>query len=126
MYTSLVTRPAWDRHRRALGRQLGHRASVLARDLRALLPAVHFLPPAGGMHLWASLPAGADDVDVARAARQAGVIVMPGQPFFPAEPPAAHLRLTFSAASSETELHTGVQRLSGASPPLTATPGGRP
>jgi DNA-binding transcriptional MocR family regulator len=43
---------------------------------------------------------------------------MPGQPFFPAEPPAAHLRLTFSAATSETELHTGIQRLSGAAAQL--------
>ena len=114
----LLTRPGWERHLRVLGRELGHRPSVLARDLRDLLPAVRFRPPDGGMHLWAGLPAGADDIEVARAARQAGVIVMPGQPFFPAEPPAAHLRLTFSAATSETELHTGIQRLSGAAAQL--------
>jgi len=114
----LLTRPAWDRHLRELGRQLGRRASVLAQDLRTALPAVRFPTPAGGMHLWARLPAGTDDTEVARAARQAGVIVMPGQPFFPAEPPAAHLRLTFSAAASETELRAGVQRLSRAAPLL--------
>ena len=48
---------------------------------------------------------------------------MPGQPFFPAEPLAAHLRLTFSAASSETELHSGIQRLSEAAPVLALAPG---
>jgi DNA-binding transcriptional MocR family regulator len=66
------------------------------------------------MHLWARLPAGADDTEVARAARQAGVIVMPGQPFFPAEPPAPYLRLTFSAASSEADLRSGMRYLSSA------------
>lgn len=114
----LVTRPAWERHLRELGQELGLRASALARDLCTLLPAVSFASPAGGMHLWARLPAGADDTEIARAARQAGVIVMPGQPFFPAEPPAPHLRLTFSAASSETDLHSGVQRLALAAPAL--------
>jgi DNA-binding transcriptional MocR family regulator len=108
---SLVTRPAWDRHLRALGQQLGQRAQVVARDLRDLLPGVRFRPPAGGMHLWARLPPGTDDVEVARAARQAGVIIMPGQPFFPAEPPGPYLRLTFSAAGSAAELHAGLQRL---------------
>lgn len=116
---SLVTRPAWERHLDSLGRKLGHRASVLARDLDVLLPAVRFILPGGGMHLWARLPPGTDDADVASAARRAGVIVMPGQPFFPAEPPAPCLRLTFSAASSDTELHTGIQRLSAAVPALT-------
>jgi DNA-binding transcriptional MocR family regulator len=115
---SLVTRPAWDRHLRALGQQLGQRALVVAQDLQTLLPAVRFLRPAGGMHLWARLPPGADDIEVARAARQGGVIVMPGQPFFPAEPPGPYLRLTFSAASSAAELHAGMQRLAAAVPAL--------
>ena len=114
----LLTRPAWERHLRGLGQELARRASVLARDLRTLLPAVRFLSPVGGMHLWARLPAGTDDIEVARAARQAGVIIMPGHPFFPAEPPAPHLRLTFSAASSEIELRFGVQRLSEVTPLL--------
>jgi DNA-binding transcriptional MocR family regulator len=119
----LLTRPAWDRHLRELQRELSQRASVLAQDLRTLVPAARFLAPAGGMHLWASLPPGVDDIEVARAARQAGVIVMSGQPFFPAEPPSAHLRLTFSAAGSETELRTGIQRLSEVTPLLAGGSG---
>jgi DNA-binding transcriptional MocR family regulator len=117
----LLTLPGWERHLRELGRELSHRATVLARDLYSFLPAVRFLPPAGGVHLWARLPAGTDDLEVAGAARQAGVVVMPGQPFFPAEPPAPYLRLTFSAASSEAELRSGLQRLSAAAPALTKT-----
>lgn len=120
---NLLTRPAWERHLRGLAQELSRRASVLSRELRTLLPAVSYVPPAGGMHIWARLPAGTDDIDVTTAARQAGVIVMPGQPFFPAEPPAAHLRLTFSAASSDSDLRAGVQRLLQAAPALAKTPG---
>jgi DNA-binding transcriptional MocR family regulator len=117
---NLVTRPAWEEHLRELGRQLSGRSSILARELSAALPAVRFLPPAGGMHLWARLPPGSDDIEVASAARRAGVVVMPGQPFFPAEPPGPHLRLTFSAASSGADLHSGVQRLSAAAAELAS------
>jgi len=114
----LVTRPAWERHLRGLGQELHRRAAILARDLASYLPAARFLPPAGGMHLWARLPPGADDIEIAAAARRAGVIVMPGQPFFPAEPPAPHLRLTFCSTGSEADLHTGIQHLAAASPGL--------
>ncbi len=72
------------------------------------------------MHLWARLPRHLDDSEVAAAARRAGVTVMPGRPFFPAEPPAPHLRLTFSAAASEAELDEAVRRLAAAVPELTS------
>jgi len=67
-------------------------------------------------HLWARLPRGLDDVEVAAAARRGGVIVMPGRPFFPAEAPGPHLRLSFSAAATETELDVAVRRLAAAAP----------
>jgi DNA-binding transcriptional MocR family regulator len=44
---------------------------------------------------------------------------MPGRPFFPAEAPAPHLRLTFSAAADEAELDAGIRRLAAAAPELT-------
>lgn len=114
----LLTRPAWERHLRDLGRELGRRSAILAQDVQAQLPAVRFTRPGGGMHLWARLPPGTDDIEVARAARQAGVVVMPGQHFFPAEPSAPHLRLTF-CASPEAELRSGVRCLAAAAPALT-------
>ncbi|MBO0821094.1 MAG: PLP-dependent aminotransferase family protein, partial [Nocardiopsaceae bacterium] len=52
-----------------------------------------------------------DDADLAFQARRAGVIVMPGRPFFPAEPPGPFLRLTFSAAPSPARLTEAVRRL---------------
>lgn len=54
--------------------------------------------PRGGLHLWARLPDGVDEVTLARAAATGGVVVFPGRPWFPAEPPAPYLRLTYAAA----------------------------
>jgi DNA-binding transcriptional MocR family regulator len=44
------------------------------------------------------------------------VVVMPGRPFFPAEPPGPYLRLAFCGAASEAELVTAVSRLASAMP----------
>lgn len=118
----LVTRPIWHRHLRDLGRALAHRAQTLAYAISRDLGAVDVVVPGGGMHLWARLPQDADDVEVAAAARREGVIVMPGRPFFPAEAPAPHLRLTFSAAADEAELLEGIRRLATAAPQLTRAP----
>lgn len=115
----LVTRPAWSRHRRDLGRELGARAHVLGDALRERLPGLEFAVPSGGVHLWARV-AGApdgDDVELALRARRAGVVLMPGRPFFPAEPTGAFLRLTFSAAASRESLSEAVRRLATV-PPL--------
>jgi DNA-binding transcriptional MocR family regulator len=110
----LVSRPAWPRHLRNLSQALGTRAATLAGAVSGMLPAVEVRLPRGGMHLWARLPDGADDVAVAEAARRAGVVVMPGRPFFPAERPGPYLRLAFCGAASEAELVTAVSRLASA------------
>jgi DNA-binding transcriptional MocR family regulator len=110
----LVTRPVWRRHLRDLGLRLRYRAHTVADALRAELPALEFTMPDGGMHLWARLPADTDDGELTAAARREGVVVMPGRPFFPAEPPAPYLRLTFSAAASDADLRAGVTRLAAA------------
>ena len=115
----LVTSPAWERHRRSLSHSLGRRAAALRSALSRHLPAARVTPPGGGMHLWAALPPGTADLAAAEAARRNDVIVMPGQPFFPAEAPAPHLRLTFSSAADEGELDTGIRRLAAAVPELT-------
>lgn len=107
----LITRPAWNRHLTALGRALARRAQVLASAANRHLPGLDITLPGGGMHLWARLPRGTDDTELAAAARRESVIVMPGRPFFPAEPPAPYLRLTFSSAATDTELQEGIRRL---------------
>ena len=116
----LVSRPGWDRHLGELSRSLGRRARLLFQAVTDCLPAVDVVLPAGGTHLWARLPQHLDDSEAAAAARRAGVIVMPGRPFFPAEPPAPHVRLAFSAAASEAELDEAVRRLAAAVPELTS------
>src|SRR5262249_11014102 len=66
--------------------------------------------PAGGLHLWLALPDGTDDVAVSAAAAAEGVVVFPGRPWFPAEPPAPFLRLTYAAAAPEA-MDEGARRL---------------
>ena len=106
-----VSTPAWARHRRTLRSALRARREALHTALERHLPQV--VPqsvPRGGMHLWVRLPDGADDVAVATAAAAEGVIVFPGRPWFAAEPPGPHLRLTFAAAPPE-QMDEAVRRL---------------
>ncbi|MEU4240788.1 PLP-dependent aminotransferase family protein [Actinoplanes sp. NPDC026619] len=107
-----VTAPAWPRHLRHLRTALRARReallTALSRHLPSLVPAA---VPRGGLHLWARLPDGADDVATANAAATAGVIVFPGRPWFPAEPPAPHLRLTYAAAPPD-QMDEAIRRLS--------------
>ncbi|MBW8483639.1 aminotransferase-like domain-containing protein [Actinomadura parmotrematis] len=116
----LVGSPAWARHLRELRTALRGRRDALAAALARDLPGLAVNRPPGGLHLWARLPAGADDVAVTEVALRAGVLVSPGRPFFPAEPPAAHLRLTYGAAGSAAELEEGVRRLATVLPEAVA------
>ncbi|MEH1098914.1 aminotransferase-like domain-containing protein [Micromonospora sp. CPCC 205561] len=106
-----VTSPAWARHRRAVRTALrARRAALLAALRRHLPPLVPQAVPRGGLHLWARLPDGTDEVALAAAAANEGVVVFPGRPWYPAEPPAAHLRLTYAAAPPEL-MDEAVRRL---------------
>ena len=93
----VVTQPGWDRHLRGLRQQLRARRDLLVAGLAEHAPQVHLdHVPAGGLHLWARLP---DDTDLARvvgACEAAGVVVAPGTEWFPAEPTAPYLRLSFA------------------------------
>ena len=84
-------------HRAGLAQALTGRARALAGALARHAPGVAFIPPAGGMHLGPAAGR-AGRRRGGQAARWSGVAVMPGRPFFPAEPPGPYLRLTFSAA----------------------------
>jgi DNA-binding transcriptional MocR family regulator len=107
----IVSSPAWRRYRRRLRSELRMRRDALAAALARHLPSLEVTAlPAGGLHLWVALPEGTDDVAVAAAAAGEGVIVFPGRPWFPAEPPGPFLRLTYAAAAPEA-LDEGVRRL---------------
>ncbi len=97
-----VTGPGWGRHLRTLNRELRNRREALLAALERHLPSlVPVTIPRGGLHLWVRLPDGTDDTALAATAAAQGVIVFPGRPWFAAEPPAPHLRLTYAAAPAE-------------------------
>ncbi|MET8262067.1 PLP-dependent aminotransferase family protein [Micromonospora sp. NPDC005205] len=106
-----VTSPSWSRHHRALRRALRIRRDALLTALRRHLPGI--APPSiprGGMHLWVRLAAGADEAALVAAAAAEGVAVFPGRPWYAADPPAPHLRLTYAAAAPEL-MDEAVRRL---------------
>ncbi|WP_435108904.1 PLP-dependent aminotransferase family protein [Nocardiopsis synnemataformans] len=108
----LVGSPAWGRHLRAVAEGLRERRTAMAAALARELPelaAPHL--PAGGYHLWLRLPGETDETALASAALRAGVAVAPGQAYFPAEPTAPHLRLSYGGAAGTAEITEGVRRL---------------
>ncbi|MFE9609323.1 PLP-dependent aminotransferase family protein [Streptomyces sp. NPDC006012] len=108
----LVGSPAWPRHLRSLSAELTTRRTAMTAALRLRLPELA-LPhvPSGGYHLWLRLPDGADESALTAAALRAGVAVIPGRPYFSAEPPAAHIRVSFAAVSTTADITEGVRRL---------------
>lgn len=107
----VVTSSAWRRHLKRLAATLLERRDALLTSIERHLPGVAPpLAPDGGLHLWLRLPDEIDDKDLARAALQAGVLVSAGRDWFPAEPSAAFLRLTYAAAPPD-ELEAATRRL---------------
>ncbi|MFD0258023.1 PLP-dependent aminotransferase family protein [Kitasatospora indigofera] len=108
----LVGDPGWARHLRTLAAELRDRREAAVAALRRGLPGLlGTAVPAGGYHLWLRLPDGTDEAAVAAAALRAGVGVTPGRPYFAAEPPGPHLRLSYAAAESAAQVAEGVERL---------------
>jgi DNA-binding transcriptional MocR family regulator len=93
----LLGAPAWPRHLKRLRIALRERRDALVAAVERELGPGRVTPPGGGLHLWVRLDHAEDDVALAERAYRAGVKVFAGRPWFPAEPPAPHLRLTFSA-----------------------------
>jgi DNA-binding transcriptional MocR family regulator len=93
----VVTQPAWRTHLRSLRHQLAARRDLLAGALRDHAPTAHLeAVPQGGLNLWVRLP---DTTDLARLVRDCetvGVIIAPGNEWFPAEPTGPYLRLNYS------------------------------
>ncbi|QOV45670.1 aminotransferase-like domain-containing protein [Streptomyces chromofuscus] len=111
----LVGSPAWPRHLRTVSTELKARRDAMTAALGVHLPELA-LPhiPSGGYHLWLRLPDGTDESAFTAAALRAGVALAPGRPYFSAEPPAGHVRLSFAAVAGAGEITEGVRRLRGA------------
>ena len=71
---------------------------------------VHWNRPAGGMFLWARLPAGMDAVQLLPHAVDKGVAFVPGAAFYAAQPMQETLRLSFVTSTVE-QIQTGVAAL---------------
>lgn len=87
------------------------RCAALADALRARFgSSIEFSEPEGGMFLWARLRSGVDTRRLLEAARQRGVIFVPGETFYPDVPERATLRLNFTAGTP-AQLAEGAARL---------------
>ena len=93
----VVTQPGWQTHLRGLRRQLGARRDLLVAALREHAPQadVERVPP-GGLNLWVRLPDGTDVRRLARDCENAGLIIAPGNEWFPAEPAGPFIRLNYA------------------------------
>jgi DNA-binding transcriptional MocR family regulator len=113
----LVGSPAWTSHLRALAGALRDRRTALltalSRELPTLLP---HRPPHGGYHLWLRLPDGTDEAAIAAGALRHGVAVTAGTPYFTAEAPAPHLRLSYVSSPGTAQVEEGIHRLRQAFP----------
>lgn len=109
----LVTAPSWPKHLKSLRAELRRRRDHLAAAVRAKLgpDALHTIP-AGGLHLWVTLPPGASDSAIAATAAAQGILVSAGRHWFPAEAPAPYLRLSFAGARPDW-VEEAIDRLSG-------------
>ena len=100
----LVGAPAWPRHLRTVRAELRARRDAMAAAVRRELPELALTHvPSGGYHLWLRLPEGTDEDVLATAGLRAGVAVATGAPYFAAEPPAPHLRLSFAGVAGLAE-----------------------
>jgi DNA-binding transcriptional MocR family regulator len=88
--------PAWQRHLKRVRTALRERAAALVAAVDRELGPGRVRPATGGLHVWARLDPGEDDVVLAERAYRAGVKVFAGRPWFATEPPAPYLRLTFA------------------------------
>lgn len=98
----VVTQPGWRTHLRRLRQELQARRDLLVHSLVAHVPEVHLdQVPRGGLNLWVRLPDAVDQHRLARDCEVEGVIVAPGDEWFPAEPSGPYLRLNFAGPEPE-------------------------
>jgi DNA-binding transcriptional MocR family regulator len=93
----VVTQPAWQTHLRGLRQQLQSRRDLLLASMREHAPLAQITHvPAGGLNLWARLPDGTDVARLIRDCETAGVIIVDGAEWFPAESTGPFIRLNYS------------------------------
>jgi len=106
-----VTSSARGKHLKLLRETLRIRRDVAVAELKkhrelGRLTCV----PSGGLHLWVALPETLDDVVFALQAREGGVHVNAGRPWFATEAPRPFMRLTYAAANQQM-LQEAIEKL---------------
>ena len=87
------------------------RRDAMLAALRAHMPAgVEWTHPGGGFFIWLRLPQPLLARDVAARARDQGLLIPVGDPFFAEQPTGQYLRLAFSYVTPE-RIREGVQKL---------------
>lgn len=104
---SFIESGGFDRSIATVSKALGERAKALTQALAEELPAAQFTAPKGGYFLWLRLP-GADGRELAKAAAERDVQIVPGADFM--DGGEEWVRLAYSAAGVD-EIREGVARL---------------
>jgi len=91
---------------------LRERRDALCTALERELPDARFRPPEGGYFLWVDLPEGTDVAALAAAAKDRGLVFVPGTDFF-LEGGQSSLRIAYSGVTAE-QIDEGVARLADA------------
>jgi len=96
----VVTQPGWRSHVRGLRQQLAARRDVLVDALREHAPMARLESvPRGGLNLWLRLPEATDLPRFVWDCERRGVLVAPGDEWFPAEPTGPYVRLNYCGAN---------------------------
>jgi DNA-binding transcriptional MocR family regulator len=106
----VVTQPAWRTHGRAVRQQLTARRDTLVAALATHIPGAQVDRPRGGLNTWVRLPDGTDLPRLVRDCELLGVMVAPGDEWFPAEPTGPFLRLNYSGPRPE-DFDAGAERI---------------
>lgn len=109
--TDFIEQGHFGAHLRRMCTQYRLARDGLAASLRARLGAFMDVDvPDQGMHVTARLRPGLDDVALARAGRDAGVVLRPMSPCYVAAPPVSALMLGFTGYDQRS-MQTGIERL---------------
>ena len=116
----LVSSPAWRRHLQGAARRAARAPRRAASPRSASTCRTGRSRPSrpAACTSGSACPTALDDVALTARAAAAGVLVSPGRPWFAAEPPGPHLRLTFGGAPPP-DLAEGVRRLAAAAAPAS-------
>ena len=81
---------------------------ALAKAKKYLASDIKYIKPVGGLSLWLNLPDRLNASEVIQKAKQEGVVICDGNPFFVRNAPNKQLRLSF-AMLSLAEINVGLQ-----------------